>query len=229
VASGGGRPSHRRRRSAASPGRTGSLGRVGQCGCWRSIGEVSRSHWSSHEAAPFSPKRPRLCARGPRQRRGRSPLATLGCLTVRSPSDAHSPHSVLRGYEVAQRWPHGVEQPLNCGAGCVDRHRERDQRGGEGRVPSRMSRDAVDRLLRHGGPDHRVADGGRAGSGFAHLGSWRRGGALERSYDRGDYEQRHEVRVLPGHSEHPRHDAVACLVQQPERDYRVADKQAWRC
>ena len=88
-----------------------------------------------------------------------------------------------------------------------------------------MSRDAVDRLLRHGGPDDRVADGGRAGSGFAHLGSWRRGAALERSYERGEYEQRHEVRVLPGHSEHPRHDAMACLVQQPEGDCRVAHKQ----
>jgi hypothetical protein len=88
-----------------------------------------------------------------------------------------------------------------------------------------MSRDVVDDLLRHRGPDHGVADRGRAGSGFADLGSWRPSGALERSYERGDYEQRHEVRVLPGNSEHQRHDAVACLVHQPERDYRVADKQ----
>ena len=88
-----------------------------------------------------------------------------------------------------------------------------------------MSRDAVDRLPCRGGPDDRVADGGRAGSGFAHLSSWRRGGALERSYERGDHEQRHDVRVLPGHSEHPRHDAVACLVQQAEDEYTVADKQ----
>ena len=47
----------RRRHSAASTGRTGSRGRDGRRGWWRSIGEVSRSHWSSRETAPFSPKR----------------------------------------------------------------------------------------------------------------------------------------------------------------------------
>ena len=52
---------------------------------------------------------------------------------------------MLGGCEVAERRPDRVAQPLNSGAECVDRHRERDQRGGEGRVPSRMSRDAVDR------------------------------------------------------------------------------------
>ena len=31
--------------------------------------------------------------------------------------------------------------------------------------------------------------------------------------------------MLPGHSEHPRHDAVACLVQQAEDDYTVTHKQ----
>jgi hypothetical protein len=36
VANGRGRPSDRRRRSAAWPGRTGSRGRVGRRGCWRS-------------------------------------------------------------------------------------------------------------------------------------------------------------------------------------------------
>src|ERR1019366_6056747 len=36
VANGGGRPSDRRRRSAASPGRTGSRGRGSRRGCWRS-------------------------------------------------------------------------------------------------------------------------------------------------------------------------------------------------
>jgi hypothetical protein len=41
VANGGRRPSCRRRRSAGSPGRTGSLGRVGQRGCWRSAAGAS--------------------------------------------------------------------------------------------------------------------------------------------------------------------------------------------
>jgi hypothetical protein len=42
-------------------------------------------------SAPVSPKRQRRCARGPRRRRGCSPLATRRCLTVRSPSDASRP------------------------------------------------------------------------------------------------------------------------------------------
>jgi hypothetical protein len=41
VASGGGRPSGRRRRSAVSPGRTGSRGRVGGRGWWRSVAAAS--------------------------------------------------------------------------------------------------------------------------------------------------------------------------------------------
>ena len=40
MANGGGRPSRRRLRSAASPGRTGSRGRVGGRGWWRSEGAV---------------------------------------------------------------------------------------------------------------------------------------------------------------------------------------------
>ncbi len=31
--------------------------------------------------------------------------------------------------------------------------------------------------------------------------------------------------MLPRHSEHPRHDAVACLVQETEGDYGVAHKK----
>ena len=42
VASGGGRPSDRRRRSAASPGRTGSHGRGSRRGWWRSVAAASR-------------------------------------------------------------------------------------------------------------------------------------------------------------------------------------------
>jgi hypothetical protein len=45
VANGGGRPSRRRRRSVASPGRTGSRGRVGRRGWWRSVAVVSRRRW----------------------------------------------------------------------------------------------------------------------------------------------------------------------------------------
>ena len=47
------------RQAAASPGRTGSRGRVGRRGWWRSILEVSRSPRSSHEIAPFSPMQQR--------------------------------------------------------------------------------------------------------------------------------------------------------------------------
>jgi hypothetical protein len=47
VANGGGRPSRRRRGSAASPGRTGSRGRVGRRGWWRSNSTAMRSAWST--------------------------------------------------------------------------------------------------------------------------------------------------------------------------------------
>jgi hypothetical protein len=46
---------------------------------------------ASSLAAPVSPKRQRLRAFGSRRRRGRSPPATLGCWTVRSPSHASQP------------------------------------------------------------------------------------------------------------------------------------------
>ena len=41
MANGGGRPSDRRRRTAASPGRRGSCGRVGRRGWWRSVAAAS--------------------------------------------------------------------------------------------------------------------------------------------------------------------------------------------
>ena len=48
-------PSDRRRRSDASPGRTGSRSRVGWRGCWRSTGAVSRAALGPIEAAANSP------------------------------------------------------------------------------------------------------------------------------------------------------------------------------
>lgn len=56
VANGGGRPL-RPRWNAASPGGRAALGVSVSGSCWRSVGEVSRSLWSSHVAAQFSPKR----------------------------------------------------------------------------------------------------------------------------------------------------------------------------
>lgn len=58
-----------------------------------SIGEPSPNTPSSDDTPPaaFSPKRQRLCAPGPRRQHRRSPLATPGRLTVRSPSDASLP------------------------------------------------------------------------------------------------------------------------------------------
>ena len=88
-----------------------------------------------------------------------------------------------------------------------------------------MSCDTVERLLCCGDPDHRVANGGRAGSDFAHLRTRRGGGATERASDCRDHKQRHEVRVLPRDTERPGHNAVAYLVQHLERDHHVADKQ----
>jgi hypothetical protein len=54
-------------------------------------GEVSRSLWSSDEAAPFSPDRQRFCAGGPRRQHGRRRLTIPGRLMVISPSDASPP------------------------------------------------------------------------------------------------------------------------------------------
>jgi hypothetical protein len=90
---------------------------------------------------------------------------------------------VRRASQVAERWSGLVQQPLYPRAESVDRHGERDRRGAGWRVHSRISRDVVDGLLRHRGPDYRVADGSRAGSGFVDLGAWRRGAALEASHE----------------------------------------------
>jgi hypothetical protein len=50
-----------RRQSAASPGRAGSGGRPDVRGWWRSIGDVSRSLWSSYEPAAVSIEAALVC------------------------------------------------------------------------------------------------------------------------------------------------------------------------
>jgi len=55
VANGGGQPSCRRRRSAASPGRTGSRGGAGRRGWWRSIAAVCTPLDRGIEAAGSGP------------------------------------------------------------------------------------------------------------------------------------------------------------------------------
>jgi len=52
VANGGGRPSGRRGQSAASPARTGSRGRVGRRGSWRSIAEFAEPSVTPQGASP---------------------------------------------------------------------------------------------------------------------------------------------------------------------------------
>jgi hypothetical protein len=66
VANGGRRRSRRHRRNAASPGRAGSLGRVGQRGCWRSDPAV--------RAPPIA--RPWFRATSPK---GRAHASSAGC------------------------------------------------------------------------------------------------------------------------------------------------------
>src|SRR2546423_3006550 len=57
VANGGGRPLGRRRQSAASPGRTGSRGRVGRRGWWRSEPAASAALTWSATTAGISARR----------------------------------------------------------------------------------------------------------------------------------------------------------------------------
>lgn len=60
------------------------------------------------------------------------------------------------------------------------------------------------------------------------LRAWRGGDAVEgRAHApiHAPIDQRHEGRVIPADSQHPRHSAVACLAQDPEQDGRVADEK----
>ena len=100
VADGGGRRSDRRRRSAASPGRTGSLGRLGRRGCWRSGAQViNRLRTTSRMLG--------AAAVGARPRQQRRRVATTGGYLVAN-----------RGASSARvRRPRGVRTRLS---GCED-------------------------------------------------------------------------------------------------------------
>jgi hypothetical protein len=76
VANGGGRSSLRRRRSAESPGRTGSRGRDGRCGWSRSIAELAEP--SVHAAPGFSFWAKAIAGRGAGRVRPGRPLCRQG-------------------------------------------------------------------------------------------------------------------------------------------------------